>query len=284
MRWVVLDSADTKSILRLAVKYQLHPLYIEDVIKLEVRPHMHWLKKIYLQVSIHRIHSRSALPETRSPSFLPPSPPTSYEYLKQRQRPRFYRYGGSGGSSTHYFLIFSLLRLVPSDVSASGNDNESVPGRLKREASVRKGAWLTHVRRRNGTRPIRIEKSQLAVFASGPPDLDTVVTLQGAWKPARTRCSRETAGASRSEGDGGQGGGGTRAEAAMSAPSAVTPVTTEGGRHVRPQKGPIHSYIYTCIYHRIRYTDRGLRRRCLHRRQLRRSPPRAGDMYVWPND
>lgn len=40
MRWVVLDSADTKSILRLAVKYQLHPLYIEDVIKLEVRPRM----------------------------------------------------------------------------------------------------------------------------------------------------------------------------------------------------------------------------------------------------
>lgn len=189
-----------------------------------------------------------ALPETRSPSFVPPSlnprsflPPSLFSFVfksfEQRQRPRFYRYGGSGGSSTHYFLIFSLLRLVPSDVSASGNDNESVPGRLKREASVRKGAWLTHGHRRNGTRPIRIEKSQLAVFASGPPDLDTVVTLQGAWKPAKTRCSRETAGASRSEGDGGQGGGGTRGEAAMSAPSAVTPVTTEGGRHVRQRKG-----------------------------------------------
>ena len=36
MRWIVLDSGDTANILRLAVKYQLHPLYVEDVIKLDV--------------------------------------------------------------------------------------------------------------------------------------------------------------------------------------------------------------------------------------------------------
>ena len=65
---------------------------------------------------------------------------------------------------------------------------------------------------------IHMEKSRVAIFASGPPHYDTIISIHGAWRPVRNRCSshRRQQGEDGGSADGGGGGIGGRNSASAS--------------------------------------------------------------------
>jgi hypothetical protein len=171
MRWIIADSCDRANIIRLAVKYRFHPLHLEDVLKLE------------------------------------------------RQQPRFLKYGG------HYLIILPLLRLIPDDEEAptgaggagaatEGEEQEqeqqpqSPPPRTSRAQQPPVAAPLRR-KKRVAHASIHMEKSRMAIFAAGPPNFDTIISIHGAWREVRNRCTVHHAGGSGGAAGGvGTGGGG----------------------------------------------------------------------------
>lgn len=116
-------------------RYHIHPLYIEDVLKLEVSGY-----KSSNRRGKRRSGDPHMIPMWAWPIDCPPLP-------LQRQQPRFYKYGD------HYFFIMPLLRLV-------NNSEEKFR------------AFIPGAKRMKG---IQIEKSHLAIFASGKRVLSTMM-------------------------------------------------------------------------------------------------------------
>ncbi len=175
MRWIIADSADRANIVRLAVKYRFHPLHLEDVLKLD------------------------------------------------RQQPRFLRYGG------HYLIILPLLRLIPDEqgnrTAAVGGEEEdgrssyaqprASQAQQQQAAAAQQPLPSSQQQQQQQQRVqhagIHMEKSRVAIFAAGPPNFDTIISIHGAWRVVRNRCAvrRGHGGGSGTGGDGdGEGGGG----------------------------------------------------------------------------
>lgn len=127
MRWVHCAAVRKETILRLAVKYQLHPLPVEDTMQLEQQT---------VSVSLVR------------------------EY------------------ANNFFIVIPLLRL-------SSSSREML--RLKRkgrELSERRTDASPADRQREDARPlhIQVEQGRLALFVSGLPNFDTVISVQTKWQ------------------------------------------------------------------------------------------------------
>lgn len=175
MRWVIADSCDRANIIRLAIKYRFHPLHLEDVLKLD------------------------------------------------RQQPRFLKYGG------HYLIILPLLRLIQDDnqpgaaaAGATSADEGERPSHSQRQLSR-----PSRVAQQQQSQPIsaepqqppqtaqlrvphagiHMEKSRVAIFASGPPNFDTIISIHGAWKEVKNRCAAASSKARKRGGEGDAGKG-----------------------------------------------------------------------------
>ena len=129
----------------------------------------------------------------------------------ERQQPRFLKYGG------HYFVILPLLRLIPE----SANEGEGEEGG-PRGAGSTVGGNSTSARTRV-LENIAMEKSRIAIFASGPPHFDTIISIHGAWRRVRNRCcvhppstSSSSSSSSSSNGAGAAGAAAAGAGAAFS--------------------------------------------------------------------
>lgn len=131
MRWVHCAAVGRVSLLRLAAKYQLHPLPVEDTIK-----------------------------------------------LNQQSVPFLRRYGNN------FFMHIPLLRLADRD-RCSGRrpslDSELTPASTYSHPLER---CNSHVGQdlRSGPSDVQVEQARLAIFISGPPQYDTVITVQTKWQ------------------------------------------------------------------------------------------------------
>jgi len=99
----------------------------------------------------------------------------------ERQQPRFLKYGG------HYFVILPLLRLIPESVKEEGG-KEGAPTGADSTTVCDGGGVFGKGSRTCGLENIAIEKSRIAIFASGPPHFDTIISIHGAWWRVRNRC------------------------------------------------------------------------------------------------
>lgn len=99
----------------------------------------------------------------------------------ERQQPRFLKYGG------HYFVILPLLRLIPESVNEEGG-KEGPPTGAGSTAGGDGGGGLVKGACTRGLENIAMEKSRIAIFASGPPHFDTIISIHGAWWRVRNRC------------------------------------------------------------------------------------------------
>jgi hypothetical protein len=147
-----------------------------------------------------------------------------------RQQPRFLRYGG------HYLIILPLLRLIP-DEEEGGTRPGAAAGTTMATEEVERSSHVQPPRTSRATQHqqqagagagaaspprkqqrvqhagIHMEKSRIAIFAAGPPNFDTIISIHGAWRVVRNRCTVQRAADSGSgtgmDGkDGGSGGGG----------------------------------------------------------------------------
>lgn len=101
----------------------------------------------------------------------------------ERQQPRFLKYGG------HYFVILPLLRLIPEESgNEEGGEGGGPTGAGLTGSGEGGGGGLGKGARTNGLENIAMEKSRIAIFASGPPHFDTIISIHGAWRRVRNRC------------------------------------------------------------------------------------------------
>jgi Mg2+ and Co2+ transporter CorA len=104
-----------------------------------------------------------------------------------RQQPRSLKYGG------HYFIILPVLRLIQNDAKAAGGGmNEGEEKDKDGTTTTMRGTTTTTTSSSSSSsrvlESIRIEKSRIAIFAAGPPNFDTIISIHGAWRRVRNRC------------------------------------------------------------------------------------------------
>eukprot|EP00930_Biecheleria_cincta_P070648 TRINITY_DN58282_c0_g1_i1.p1 TRINITY_DN58282_c0_g1~~TRINITY_DN58282_c0_g1_i1.p1 ORF type:complete len:443 (+),score=62.13 TRINITY_DN58282_c0_g1_i1:45-1373(+) len=176
MRWVHCAAVGKPTILRLAVKYQLHPLPVEDVIQLQMQ----------------------GVPLVRN-------------------------YG------SNYFIIIPLIRLTRFSQDVLEQHWSS---KAPSTSTGSPQSWRSHLHRHASQLDynmdpdaeeactVEVEQGRLALFVSGPPNSDTVISVQTKWVLHRSEDSRTTSSSS------------------TSAPSGIGRRCFQRGNQVTPSAGP----------------------------------------------
>ena len=219
MRWLHLEGLDRLTILRFAVKYSLHPLCVEDALKLEDQQP---------KVNKYGAHYFIVMPFFR----LSHESREALDALRQQRR---------RNTSIIKSTAEAAASLAKRSDKHRDKDTFYLPG-----SSLGDGDWSDF--------QFRVEWSKLCIFMAGAPSYDTVISLHGKWEtfnnetdemlsaagllPAGQYNGHAGGGGLSNSRDGNEGGGGGGTSAFKKVPSKSGGA---GGSGVRSRRGSLSS-------------------------------------------